>query len=107
MRNAMKTTVRRASSRKPKGGGIVTLKFHAETGERLPDDAEGDVVIVETFDLGEEPEIQVAASEVKRLRSDKKLFFGLQGQGPDCLDCPKATTRLWPVPSRKPRDPQG
>ena len=78
MRNAMKS---RAPGKftKPKGGGIVTIKFHAETGERLPDDAEGDFVVVETFNLGEDPEIQLAEEEIKQLKSDTQLFKGVKG----------------------------
>jgi len=47
--------------RKPRGSGeTVTIKVHALTGERLPDDATGPHVLVETYQLGVEPEILVA-----------------------------------------------
>ena len=53
--------------------GTVTIKVHAETGERLPDDAEGPHVLVRTFDLGSEPEILVAD---RRVIDDYSLFTG-------------------------------
>ena len=53
--------------------GTVTIKVHAETGERLPDDAEGPHVLIRTFDLGTEPEILVAD---RREIDDYSLFTG-------------------------------
>jgi penicillin-binding protein 1A len=53
--------------------GTVTIKVHAETGERLPDDAEGPHVLVKVFDLGSEPEILVAD---RRVIDDFSLFTG-------------------------------
>jgi penicillin-binding protein 1A len=58
----------------PRGGGVVTIKVHRETGERLPDDAEGPDVLVKTYDLGPEPEILV--DDVLALADDAALFGG-------------------------------
>jgi penicillin-binding protein 1A len=58
--------------RQPKGGGVVTIKVHRDTGERLPDDAEGPHVLVETFRLGTEPEI--LAGDALALVDDSILF---------------------------------
>ena len=60
--------------RKPSGGGIVTIKIHRDTGERLPDDAEGDHVITEVFNLGAPPEILIAEEDRLELASDADLF---------------------------------
>lgn len=56
-----------------KSFGTVTIKVHAETGERLPDDAEGPHVLVKTYELGAEPEILVAD---RRKIDDYALFTG-------------------------------
>ena len=58
----------------PRGGGIVTIKVDRTTGERLPDDAEGPDVLVQTYDLGTEPEIIV--DDVLALADDALLFGG-------------------------------
>ncbi|MEM1298850.1 MAG: PBP1A family penicillin-binding protein [Pseudomonadota bacterium] len=73
MRDAMKT---RSPGRftPPRGGGIVTIKVHAETGERLPDDAEGPHVLVETYNLGIDPEILIGEDEALALLDDTALF---------------------------------
>ena len=60
----------------PKGGGLITIKIHRDTGERLPDDAEGPHVIVETFRLGTEPEILV---EDALALVDDSILFGEMG----------------------------
>ena len=75
MREAMKT---RAPGKftPPKGGGIITIKIHAETGERLPDDAEGPHVLVETYNLGTDPEILV---EDSLALVDDLVLFGSYG----------------------------
>ena len=53
--------------------GTVTIKVHAITGERLPDDAEGPHVLVKTYEMGIEPEILVAD---RRKIDDYALFTG-------------------------------
>lgn len=60
--------------RQPSGGGVVTIKVHRDTGERLPDDAEGDYVLVEVFNLGNPPEILISEEERLALASDADLF---------------------------------
>ncbi|MEM7212358.1 MAG: penicillin-binding protein 1A [Pseudomonadota bacterium] len=60
--------------RKPSGGGVITIKVHRDTGERLPDDAEGDHVLVEVFNLGNPPEILISEDERLALASDADLF---------------------------------
>ena len=58
----------------PRGGGYVTIKVDRNTGERLPDDAEGPDVVVKTYDLGPKPEILV--DDVVALADDASLFSG-------------------------------
>ena len=60
--------------RKPSGGGIIEIKVHRDTGERLPDDAEGDHVIVEVFNLGAPPEILISEADRLELADDAFLF---------------------------------
>jgi penicillin-binding protein 1A len=73
MKEAMETRTP-GSFEPPRGGGVVTIKVHRETGERLPDDAEGPDVVVRTYDLGPEPEILV--DDVLALADDAALFGG-------------------------------
>ena len=75
MRDAMQI-MRPGQFRQPKGGGLITIKIHRDTGERLPDDAEGPHVIVETFRLGTEPEILV---EDALALVDDSILFGELG----------------------------
>jgi penicillin-binding protein 1A len=56
---------------KEPAGDIVQVKIDRETGERLPDDAMGANVIVETFRSGSEPEIY---GQVSALTGDETLF---------------------------------
>jgi len=58
--------------RQPTGNGVVVIKVHRDTGERLPDDAEGPHVLVETFRSGTEPEI--LAGDALALVDDSVLF---------------------------------
>ncbi|MEM9062915.1 MAG: penicillin-binding protein 1A [Pseudomonadota bacterium] len=61
--------------REPGGSsGLVTIKFHRDTGERLPDDAEGDYVVTEVFNLGAPPEILISEEDRLALASDADLF---------------------------------
>ncbi len=69
--------------RSPPKGGVITIKIHRETGERLPDDAEGPHVIVETFRLGTEPEILV--EDTLALVDDSVLFGSLGADLPFIL----------------------
>jgi len=55
----------------PRAGEMVTVKLDADTGERLPDDAVGPWVIVETFPAGTEPPLAEGAGEVL---GDEALF---------------------------------
>ena len=55
--------------------GSVTIKVHAETGERLPDDAEGPFVLVKTYQTDFEPEIIVADADRREI-DDYALFTG-------------------------------
>ena len=59
----------------PSDYGTVTIKVHSETGERLPDDAEGPYVMVKTYDMGFEPEILIAEDDRREI-DDFKLFTG-------------------------------
>ena len=54
--------------------GLITIKFHRDTGERLPDDAEGDFVVTEVFNLGAPPEILISEADRLELASDADLF---------------------------------
>ncbi|GMG84441.1 PBP1A family penicillin-binding protein [Paralimibaculum aggregatum] len=58
----------------PDFGETVTVKLDAETGARLPDDAEGPNVITQTFRTGAEPEL---FDTVQALVDDESLFGGL------------------------------
>ena len=74
MREAMKD--RAPGEFRPKGGtGVVQMKLHRETGERLPSDATGPDVVVEAFSLGEAPEILVESTLA--LLDDTELFGAL------------------------------
>lgn len=75
MKEAMETRVA-GQFRPPEGGGTITIKVHRETGERLPDDADGDLVLVETYRLGNEPEILV---EDAFALVDDSVLFGAYG----------------------------
>ena len=52
--------------------GTVTIKIHALTGERLPDDATGPHVLVETYRLGTPPEL---LAEFDPTKIDDVLIF--------------------------------
>ncbi len=67
----------------PLAGSVVTIKIDRETGERLPDDAEGPHVLVETFRTGTEPEILV--DDAYALMDDAALFAGLGADLPYLL----------------------
>jgi len=58
---------------------VVTVKIDRETGERLPDDAVGAHVVVETFQKGTEPELFETAAA---LQGDAALFGGDLGDLP-------------------------
>ncbi len=72
MARAMET---RAPGRFPSPGygETVTVKIDAETGARLPDDAEGANVVAQTFRMGTEPELY---ETVEALVDDEALFAG-------------------------------
>ncbi|MEM6622383.1 MAG: PBP1A family penicillin-binding protein [Pseudomonadota bacterium] len=60
--------------RAPAGSGVVTIKVHRDTGERLPDDAEGPHVMVEVYETGVEAEIASCRSNCLALADDSELF---------------------------------
>ena len=69
-------------------GGMVLVKFDRETGERLPDDAEGANVVSELLQSGTEPEIYGVVSAIS---GDDTLFGGLSVEsifGIDGTDLP-------------------
>jgi penicillin-binding protein 1A len=82
MAEAMETRVA-GSFQPPRMGGTVTIKVHSETGERLPDDAEGPYVMSETYRLATEPEIVV--EDVLALADDALLFGGFGSDLPYLL----------------------
>ncbi|MEM1161666.1 MAG: hypothetical protein AAGJ28_12085, partial [Pseudomonadota bacterium] len=79
---------------KPRGwGDTITIKVHRDTGERLPDDAEGPHVLVQTYQMSEEPEILVTD---RRIIKDEWIFKGVAAQLlsilPEGDDVPLAAT---------------
>ena len=74
--------------------GTITIKVHALTGERLPDDAVGPHVLVKTYNLGVAPELLASIDPTKI--DDVKIFAGLAEQLPFILpegdDVPLART---------------
>ena len=69
MRAAMK--IRRPGKfRGPQNMGLILVKIHRDTGERLPDDAVGDHVLEEYFVAGTEPQFYTKVA----LQSDADLF---------------------------------
>jgi penicillin-binding protein 1A len=74
--------------RGPAGSGLVLVKMDRQTGERLPDDAEGDYVITELFLRGTEPDVY---DRVSAISGDEALFAGMGGSlhfGIDATDLP-------------------
>ncbi|MEM7505097.1 MAG: penicillin-binding protein 1A [Pseudomonadota bacterium] len=74
-RSFMKAAMETRSPGKFKGAtdmGLVLVKIDRDTGERLPDDAEGDHVLVEYFAAGTEPPLYASFS----LDADTDLFGG-------------------------------
>ena len=69
--------------RPPEGGGIATIRVHRDTGERLPDDAAGAHVLVETYRLGTEP--LIVREDALALMDDAVLFGGLGADLPYLL----------------------
>ena len=72
----------------------MTIKVHALTGERLPDDAVGPHVLVRTYNLGAAPEL-LAEIDPSKI-DDVKIFAGLAEELPFILpegdDVPLART---------------
>ena len=60
--------------RPPREAEMITVKYDAETGERLPDDAEGPNVISQTYAVGTEPEL--IPDDTVALVDDSVLFAG-------------------------------
>ena len=73
MAEAMKTR-QPGEFRPPRGVEMVTVKYDSRTGERLPDDAEGEFVVAQTYEVGTEPEITV--ENTVALADDSVLFGG-------------------------------
>ncbi|MEM7742983.1 MAG: PBP1A family penicillin-binding protein [Pseudomonadota bacterium] len=73
MKEAMKTR-KPGKFRPPQGSGLVTIKIHRDTGERLPDDEEGPHVLVEVYRRGIEAEIASCTTDCLALASDTELF---------------------------------
>ena len=74
--------------REPTRGGLILVKMDRETGERLPDDAEGDHVVTELFNEGTEPELY---AQVSAISGDDTLFGGMSSDlifGIDATDLP-------------------
>jgi penicillin-binding protein 1A len=86
MNEAMKTRTP-GEFREPADQGLIMVKMDRETGERLPDDAEGDYVITELFLQGTEPDVY---SRVSALSDDDTLFAGMGAErfGIDATDLP-------------------
>jgi penicillin-binding protein 1A len=63
--------------RRPPEGAMVMARIDRETGERLPDDAEGEGVITELFRAGTEPGLY---ETVVALTGDDALFAGVSGR---------------------------
>jgi len=73
--------------REPADRGLAMVKMDRETGERLPDDAEGDYVIIELFLQGTHPDVY---TRVSALSGDDALFAGMNALrfGIDATDLP-------------------
>ncbi len=74
MKEAMQTR-QPGEFRPPREDLMVTVKFDRDTGERLPDDAEGPNVVTQQYALASEPEI-IGEEQTIALADDSVLFGG-------------------------------